>query len=211
MKLYAALAQIAHLWFEIGLMVNHRWWRLYSCFFSASFFAIACYRVDRCLYLALGPAWQVIRQALSPVTFLLGPWTGTCEIHYKADIGKGFQILHPALGVVVSAYAEVGTHFVLTGGNCIGRRRGGPATGAISIGDRVLLGANAVVLGPIRIGNDVTVAAGSVALHDIRDGVTVGGVPAKVLSAEALHPRARGPEDLSQNLRERSTTAVSNF
>jgi serine acetyltransferase len=179
MKPSAALTQLGHLWYELGLMINRRWWRMYSCLFSSSFCTIASYRLDRFCYLALGPVWQVIRQALSPVGFLLRPWLGCCEIHYKADIGKGFRILHPNLGVVISSYAEIGDHLTLTGGNCIGRRRGGPEVKSISLGSQVLLGANAVVLGPIHIGSRVTLAAGSVAVQDIADDVVVGGVPAR--------------------------------
>lgn len=193
-KFSAALAQLRYLGYDIRLIVNGRWWRLYSCLFSMSFCVIACYRVDRCLYLAFGPAWRAARQLLSPIAFLLGPWTSACEIHYKADIGRGFRILHPGLGVVVSGYSRIGDRFTMTGGNCIGRRRGGPETGNIWIGDDVLLGANAVVLGPIRIGNGVNVAAGSVVVDDVAEGLVVGGVPAKPLSGERRRAKNRGTE-----------------
>jgi serine O-acetyltransferase len=190
-NLSAAFGQISHLQYELGLMVNRRWWRIYTCLFSHSFCTIASYRLDRLLFLAFGPAWQITRQVLSPLSFLLRPWLGSCEIHYKADIGRGFRILHPNLGVVISSYAEIGDHLTLTGGNCIGRRRGGPETESICIGNHVLLGANAVVLGPIHIGDRVSVAAGSVVLQDVRNDAVVGGVPAKLISAVTRH---RGPE-----------------
>jgi serine O-acetyltransferase len=186
MNLSAALAQISHLRYELSLMVNRRWWRIYSCLFSSSFRVIATYRLDRLLFLAFGPVWQITRQVLSPISFLLQPWLGSCEMHYMADIGKGLRILHPNLGVVISKYAEIGEHLTLTGGNCIGRRRGGPETKSVSIGNHVLLGANAVVLGPIQIGNCVTIAAGSVVLKDVGDGVVVGGVPARLISVETM-------------------------
>jgi serine O-acetyltransferase len=53
--------------------------------------------------------------------------------------------------------------------------------GAPVLGDRVRVGANAVVLGPITIGDDAVVGAGAVVVRDVPDGAVVGGVPAKVL------------------------------
>jgi serine acetyltransferase len=106
---------------------------------------------------------------------------GNCEIHYRAEIGRGLRILHPALGIVVSANAICGQNLILTGGNCIGGKPGAQA-GHITIGDNVSFGANAVVLGPIRVGNNVSIGAGAVVVKDTQDNEVLVGVPAKPLT-----------------------------
>lgn len=178
-----ALQQLEYLFFELRLMNNTRWWRWFSCWFSSSFWAIAFYRIDRFCYLLFGRSWSVLRILLAPVLFLLRPWIGHCEIHYRADIGKGFRVLHPTLGIVVSAKAVCGQNLVLTGGNCIGGRPG-VHEGDIVLGDNVSIGANAVVLGPIRIGSNVSIGAGAVAVKDAGDNEVLVGVPAKSITRE---------------------------
>src|SRR5581483_3282678 len=96
-----------------------RWWRWLTCWFADSVMAITAYRLSRAMYLLLGPAWPAVSVVLLPLSVIARPWLGRCDIHYKADIGGGLLILHPALGVVVSGYAIVGSRLTLTGGNCI--------------------------------------------------------------------------------------------
>jgi serine acetyltransferase len=155
-------------------MTGDKWWRWGGIWFTPGFHAVAVYRLNRAAYVALGRGYSVARVALSPVTFALRPWAPRCEIHYQADLGPGLLVLHPALGVVVSAKTVAGKGLVLVGGNCIGSR-GSIEHGAIRLGDDVSLGANAVVLGPITIGNGVRVGAGAVVVKDVADGETVRG------------------------------------
>jgi serine O-acetyltransferase len=88
------------------------------------------------------------------------------------------RILHPVLGVVVSARAVIGTSFTMVGGNCVGGRHG-LADDDLTIGNNVTLGANAVVIAPVVIGDNVTVGAGAVVVRDVNDGAVVVGVPAR--------------------------------
>jgi len=173
-----AFEQIAFLWYEIQLITNKRWWRWFGCWFSPGFWAVAPYRLSRFFYLLLGRGWSVLRIPLSPLMFLLSPWTGRCDIHYRAEIGRGLIVLHPALGVVISGHAVIGEHLILTGGNCIGYR-GVMTDEPVRIGSHVELGANAVVLGPVHIGNHVRIGAGAVVLRDAADGQILVGVPAR--------------------------------
>jgi serine O-acetyltransferase len=119
----------------------------------------------------------VFKFLLSPVLFLVRPWTGAADIHYRAEIGKGLKILHPALGVVVSGMTITGRNLVLTGGNCIGGRRA-LRRGDVTLGDNVELGANAVILGPVRLGNNGRVGAGAVVTRDCGDDQVLVGIPA---------------------------------
>src|SRR6266545_4536915 len=179
MQFGPAMRQLSFLYFELTLIANKRPWRYLSGVFCKRFHAVAAYRLQRALFLAFGRGWSVCRVLLSPVLFCFRPWSGGCEVHYRAEVGRGLQILHPSLGVVVSAKAVVGENCVLTGGNCIGSRKA-VEPGQLRIGDNVVLGVNAVVLGPIRIGNNVQIGAGAVVMHDVAENQTVGGIPAKV-------------------------------
>jgi serine acetyltransferase len=171
-RLRKATEQLGHLVHEVRELNGKSWWRWGNVWFSSSFWAVASYRMNRAGYLALGPGWSAARVVLAPVLFGARPWTGQCEIHYRAEIGRGLRVLHPTLGVVVSADTIAGKNLVLVGGNCIGRRQ--TSTHApIRIGDNVLLGANACVIGPLTIGEGVRIGAGAVVARDADPGTVL--------------------------------------
>ena len=102
------------------------------------------------------------------------------DIHPNARIGKGLMIDH-AHSIVIGETAVVGDnvsmlHSVTLGGTGKEGHDRHP-----KVGNGVLIGAGAKVLGNIRIGNCSRIAAGSVVLHDVPDCKTVAGVPAKVV------------------------------
>jgi serine acetyltransferase len=174
-----AAREWGYLWFDLLGLVNGRRWRYWTVPFSAAFRVVAVNRVQRSLYLLSGAGWQALRAILAPVFWVLSPWGSRCEIHYEAAIGRGLMILHPALGVVVSKRTVAGDDLTLTGGNCLGTQGGDLAPGGIWMGDRMLLGVNAVVLGPIRVGHRAVVGAGLVATRDVGEGEVVAGIPAR--------------------------------
>jgi serine acetyltransferase len=176
----AGSEQLRFLRADLERIVNGRWWRNFGAIFSPGFAAVAFYRLDRAAYLALGSRWPVLRLLLSPLIALVRPWVGSCEIHYRAEIGPGLLVLHPTLGVVVSGQAIAGPRLTLTGGNCLGMR--GQADNRLVIGARVDFGANSTALGPLAIGDDVRVGAGAVVVDDVASGSSVAGVPARVTS-----------------------------
>ena len=99
------------------------------------------------------------------------------EIHPGATIGKGLFIDH-GMGVVIGETAEVGEnvviyHQVTLGGTGkdIGKRHP-------TVGNNVVIGAGAKVLGPIYVGNNVKIGANSVVLRDVPDESTAVGIPA---------------------------------
>ena len=102
------------------------------------------------------------------------------DIHPAARLGKGIMIDH-AHSIVIGETAVVGDnvsmlHSVTLGGT--GKEDGDRHP---KIGDGVLIGAGAKVLGNIRIGHCSRIAAGSVVLQDVPPNSTVAGVPAKVV------------------------------
>jgi serine O-acetyltransferase len=164
--------------YELRVMVNRCWWRWLTCWFGGAACLIVSYRLDRCGYLLAGSAWAVLRLLLLPLFLTLRLLSAKHEIHYHAEIGKGLRVLHPSLGVVVSAHTIAGEQLILTGGNCIGGRR--PLRrGDLVLGNNVTLGANAVVLGPVRIGSRVVVGAGAVVIESCGDNTVLVGVPAR--------------------------------
>jgi serine acetyltransferase len=141
---------------------------------------VISYRLDRFFYLLVGRPWAILRPVFFPLFLLLRLLSANHQIHYRANIGKGLHILHPALGVVVSGKAIIGQNLILTGGNCIGGRES-LQDGDLCLGDDVSLGANAVVLGPISIGDDVVIGAGAVVIDSAPSQVVLVGVPARVI------------------------------
>jgi len=102
------------------------------------------------------------------------------DFHPAAVIGEGILIDH-ATGVVVGETAVIGNDVSMLHGVTLGGT--GKVTGDRhpKVGNGVLLGAGAKILGNIRIGQGSKVGAGSVVLSDVPDHVTVVGVPARVV------------------------------
>jgi serine O-acetyltransferase len=109
------------------------------------------------------------------------------EIHPGARIGKRLFIDH-GLGVVIGETAEIGDDVLLYQGVTLGGTGNVRGKRHPTLGNRVVVGTGASVLGDIRLGDDVKVGAGSVVVHSVPDGCTVVGIPAKVVRtrAEAL-------------------------
>ena len=102
------------------------------------------------------------------------------EIHPNATIGKNLFIDH-GNGVVIGETAIVGDNVVIYHGVTLG------ATGKVdgkrhpTIGNNVLIGANASILGNIYIGDNAKIGAGAVVVNDVRDNTTVVGIPARTV------------------------------
>ncbi|PPF72702.1 serine O-acetyltransferase EpsC [Rathayibacter sp. AY1E6] len=102
------------------------------------------------------------------------------EIHPGATIGRRLFIDH-GMGVVIGETARIGDdcmlyHSVTLGGRSARRERRHP-----TLGDRVVVGAGAVVLGPLVLGSDVSVGANAVVVKDAPDGAVLVGIPARDL------------------------------
>lgn len=107
------------------------------------------------------------------------------DIHPAATVGRRFTIDH-GIGVVIGGTAILGDDCMLYQGATLGMT-GNKLEGKRhpTLGDNVLVGANAVVLGDINVGSDVRIGAGAVVVGDLPDGVTAVGVPARVVRRRA--------------------------
>ena len=99
------------------------------------------------------------------------------EIHPGAKIGKGLFIDH-GMGVVIGETAEIGDDVLLYHGVTLGGTGKDKGKRHPTLGNNVVVGAGAKVLGPINIGDDVKIGANSVVLKDVPNGATAVGVPA---------------------------------
>ena len=103
------------------------------------------------------------------------------DIHPAATIGRRFTIDH-GLGIVIGSTAVIGDDCMLYQGVTLGMK----ATSFSdekrhpTLGDGVLVGANAVILGTVNVGNRARVGAGAVVVEDVPSDVTVVGVPARI-------------------------------
>jgi serine O-acetyltransferase len=106
------------------------------------------------------------------------------EIHPGAKIGKGVFIDH-GMGVVIGETAIVGDNALIYQGVTLGGT--GKQTGKRhpTLGNNVVVGAGAKVLGNIQIGDHVRIGAGSVVLRDVPSQTTVVGVPGRVIRQQS--------------------------
>ena len=102
------------------------------------------------------------------------------EIHPGATIGRRFVIDH-GMGIVIGETAEVGDDVLLYHGVTLGGTGKDQGKRHPTIGNNVLIGCGAKVLGPVRVGDSCKIAANAVLLHSIDADSTAVGVPARVV------------------------------
>lgn len=143
---------------------------------SAGLHAIIIYRFANALWRR---NFKLTARVLSQISRFL---TGV-EIHPGAQIGRGFFIDH-GMGVVIGETTVIGNNVTLYHGVTLGGTtvfgKGGKNTNKRhpTLGNDVVVGAGAQILGPIKIGDNVKVGANAVVLKDVEAGQTVVGVPA---------------------------------
>ncbi|HEY5553690.1 MAG TPA: serine O-acetyltransferase EpsC [Cellulomonas sp.] len=101
------------------------------------------------------------------------------EIHPAAKLGHRLFIDH-GMGVVIGETAEVGDDVVLFHGATLGGRSMRHGKRHPTLGNRVVVGAGAKILGPVRIGDDAQIGANAVVVKDVPAGAVAVGVPAEV-------------------------------
>ncbi|MGO8939700.1 MAG: serine O-acetyltransferase [Mycobacterium sp.] len=114
------------------------------------------------------------------------------DIHPGAVLGGGLFIDH-ATGVVIGETAEVGDDVTLFHGVTLGGTGRDTGKRHPTVGDRVVIGAGAKVLGPIKIGDDSRIGANSVVVKEVPSSAVVVGVPGQIIGRS--HPGPGGPDD----------------
>lgn len=127
------------------------------------------------------------------------------EIHPGAKIGKGLMIDH-GMGVVIGETAEIGDHCTLYQGVTLGGTGKDVGKRHPTLGNNVLVGAGAKVLGPFRIGDNTKIAANAVVLAEIPEQCTAVGIPARVVRKEGVKvedelDQIHIPDPVAQELR----------
>ncbi len=148
--------------------------------------AIMAHRVSHHLY---KKGHYFSARALSQAARVL---TGV-EIHPAATIGKRFFIDH-GMGVVIGETAEIGDNCTIYQGVTLGGTGKDVGKRHPTLGDNVMVGAGAKVLGPVVIGSNSKIAANAVVLREVPEKSTAVGIPAKVVKRDGV----RVADDLDQ-------------
>jgi len=151
-------------------------------FIYSGFHAIFWHRVDHFLHAKLHIPFipRFISQFVR--------WITGIEIHPGAQIGPGFFIDH-GMGVVIGETTKIGREVLIYQGVTLGGTGAERGKRHPTLGDHVVVGAGAKVLGNIKIGHNVKVGSGSVVVHSVPDNCTVVGVPAEIVRHEGKKPK----------------------
>jgi serine O-acetyltransferase len=137
------------------------------------FHAILLHRFAHRLYQANVP---IVPRFISQISrFLTG-----IEIHPGAKIGRRFFVDHGS-GVVIGETTEIGDDVLVYQGVTLGGTGNEQGKRHPTVGNNVVIGSGAKVLGSIVIGNHVKIGAGSVVVHPVPDYSTVVGIPGRVV------------------------------
>ncbi len=134
--------------------------------------------------------WRARLYLIARFSSHLARWATGIEIHPAAKIGRRLVIDH-GMGVVIGETAEIGDdcylyHQVTLG---VARTQGGKRHP--TIGNNVIIGAGAKVLGPINVGDNARVGSNAVVLDPVPPDVTVVGIPAREVDRSLVRDRGR--------------------
>lgn len=141
---------------------------------TVRFLAVALLRLAQGAGRRLGLAGSFVKQLNHVLT--------GCDIAYQAMIGPGLVLYHPT-GVVVGPGCRIGSRARLMQGATVGSNAvaGGGPLGSPQIGDDVFVGPGAVIVGPVELGNRVQVGANAVVTSSFGDDAILVGAPARAV------------------------------
>ncbi len=125
------------------------------------------------------------------------------EIHPGAKIGRGLVIDH-GMGVVIGETAEIGDNVTIYQGVTLGGTGKDTGKRHPTIGNNVLIGAGAKVLGPFTVGDNAKIAANAVVLSEVPPDSTCVGVPARIVKRQGerigIMDQVHIPDPVAQEL-----------
>jgi len=154
--------------------------------------AVLIHRVTHRLWHA---DWKLAARLLAA----FGRWLTNVDIHPGATIGKRFFIDHGA-GVVIGETAEIGHDVTLYHGVTLGGTTWHKTKRHPTVGNNVLIGAGAKILGAITLGDNVRVGANSVVVKDVPPCCTVVGIPGRIIQQKGVKIQNPRGIDLDHHL-----------
>lgn len=118
------------------------------------------------------------------------------SISYKAKIGKGFYIGHFG-NIFIGEEVEIGEICNISQGVTLGVAGRGAGRGMPRLGNRIYIGANAIIAGKIVVGDDAVIAANSLIAGNVSKKAVMMGVPARIISQEGSHDLLHPSSDTS--------------
>lgn len=125
--------------------------------------------------------WGLRLKLLARLISQLSRWLSGIEIHPGATIGERFFIDH-GMGVVIGETAVIGADCTLYHGVTLGGTSWEKTKRHPTLGNNVVVGAGAKILGPIVIGDNARVGSNSVVVKDVPAGATVVGIPGRIVT-----------------------------
>ena len=150
-------------------------WEVVTCY--PGFHALLVHRLAHWL-------WSERLRWIARFVSHLGRWLTGIEIHPGAQIGRRFFIDH-GMGVVIGETAEIGDDCTLYHGVTLGGTSWSKGKRHPTLGNGVVLGAGAKILGPITIGDRARVGSNAVVVKDVPPGATAIGIPARIIAEQA--------------------------
>lgn len=121
--------------------------------------------------------WGWVAQILKNINRIIF----ACDISYKAEIKGKLTLPHQGLGVVIGDGVVIGNNAVIRQNVTIGGKTVDGIYQYPTLGNDVMVGAGAVIIGKVIIGNNVRIGANAVVLEDVPDNMTVVGIPGKII------------------------------
>jgi serine O-acetyltransferase len=157
------------------------WRAMLSSYISEPGFRLTYYLRKTRFYSAKKRSIWIIAYAYNRVMYHVYRMRYGLDISPQASIGPGLYIGHFG-GVVISPKATLGANVNIAQGVTIGSVSGGPRKGAPVIGDRVWIGANAIIVGRITIGREALIGPGAYVFFDVPDRGVVLGNPGIIVA-----------------------------
>jgi serine O-acetyltransferase len=161
-------------------------WEVITCY--PGFHARTLHRVSHRL-------WKWNLKWLGRFVSHIARWLTGIEIHPAAVIGRRFFIDH-GMGVVIGETAQIGDDVTLYHGVTLGGTTWNKGKRHPTLGNGVVVGAGAKILGPIFIGDNTKIGSNAVVVRDVPAGATAVGIPARILDNGRDEARAQMAEKL---------------